>query len=106
MAVIVALVIGIWVGGRHGDLVPEPLRATLVGSNDQIVVNEALNDINDSYYRELPPGQLANTAIAGAVKKLNDRFSNYFTPAEYAKFQQAQASSFTGIGVTVDRSRS
>ena len=105
VAVIVALVIGIWVGGRHGDLVPEPLRATLVGSNDQIVVNEALNDINDSYYRELPPGQLANTAIAGAVKKLNDRFSNYFTPAEYAKFQQAQASSFTGIGVTVDRSK-
>jgi len=105
VAVVVALVIGIWVGGRHGDLVPEPLRATLVGSNDQIVVNEALNDINDSYYRELPPGQLANTAIAGAVKKLNDRFSNYFTPAEYAKFQEAQASSFTGIGVTVDRSK-
>ena len=105
VAVVVALVIGIWVGGRHGDLVPEPLRATLVGSNDQIVVNEALNDINDSYYRKLPPGQLANTAIAGAVKKLNDRFSNYFTPAEYAKFQEAQASSFTGIGVTVDRSK-
>ena len=105
VAVVVALVIGIWVGGRHGDLVPEPLRATLVGSNDQIVVNEALNDINDTYYRKLPPGQLANTAIAGAVKKLNDRFSNYFTPAEYAKFQEAQASSFTGIGVTVDRSK-
>ena len=105
MAVVVALVVGIWVGGRHGDLVPGPFRATLVGSNDQIVVNEALNDINDTYYRKLPAGQLANTAIAGAVKKLNDRFSNYFTPAEYAKFQQAQASSFTGIGVTVDRSK-
>ena len=105
VAVVVALVVGIWVGGRHGDLVPGPFRATLVGSNDQIVVNEALNDINDTYYRKLPAGQLANTAIAGAVKKLNDRFSNYFTPAEYAKFQQAQASSFTGIGVTVDRSK-
>ena len=104
-AVILALVVGVWIGGRHGDLVPEPLRGALVGSNDQIVVNEALDEINDSYYRKLPPGQLANAAIAGAVKKLNDRFSNYFTPAEYAKFQEAQASSFTGIGVTVDRSK-
>lgn len=104
-AVILALVVGVWIGGRHGDLVPAPIRGALVGSNDQIVVNEALDDINDTYYRKLPPGQLANTAIAGAVKKLNDRFSNYFTPAEYSKFQEAQASSFTGIGVTVDRSK-
>ena len=104
-AVILALVVGVWIGGRHGDLVPGPLRGALVGNNDQIVVNEALDDINDTYYRKLPPGQLANSAIEGAVKKLNDRFSNYFTPAEYAKFQEAQASSFTGIGVTVDRSK-
>ena len=105
VAVIVALIVGVWIGGRHGDLVPTPLRTTLVGSDDKIVVGEAFDDINDTYYRKLPPGQLANAAIAGAVKKLNDRFSNYFTPAEYAKFQEAQASSFTGIGVTVERSK-
>lgn len=104
-AVIMALIVGVWIGGRHGDLVPTSLRTTLVGSDDKIVVGEAFDDINDSYYRKLPPGQLANAAIAGAVKKLNDRFSNYFTPAEYAKFQEAQASSFTGIGVTVERSK-
>jgi carboxyl-terminal processing protease len=104
-AVILALTIGVWIGGKHGDLVPEPLRGALVGSNDQIVVNEALDEIDDTYYRELPPGQLADTAIAGAVKKLNDRFSTYFTPAQYKKFEEAQASSFTGIGVTVDRSK-
>ncbi len=104
-AVILALTVGVWIGGRHGDLVPEPLRGALVGSNDQIVVNEALDEIDDTYYRKLPPGQLADTAIAGAVKKLNDRFSTYFTPAQYKKFEEAQASSFTGIGVTVDRSK-
>lgn len=104
-AVLVALTVGVWIGGRHADLVPDEFRGTLVGTNDQIVVNEALSDINDTYYRKLPPGQLADTAIAGAVKKLNDRFSNYFTPAQYSKFQEAQASSFTGIGVIVDRSK-
>ena len=104
-AVLVALTDGVWIGGRHADLLPDEFRGTLVGTNDQIVVNEALSDINDTYYRKLPPGQLADTAIAGAVKKLNDRFSNYFTPAQYSKFQEAQASSFTGIGVIVDRSK-
>ena len=104
-AVLVALTVGVWIGGRHADLLPDEFRGTLVGTNDQIVVNEALSDINDTYYRKLPPGQLADTAIAGAVKKLNDRFSNYFTPAQYSKFQEAQASSFTGIGVIVDRSK-
>ena len=47
VAVILALIVGIWIGGRNGDLVPEPFRSTLVGSNDQIVVNEALDRIND-----------------------------------------------------------
>jgi carboxyl-terminal processing protease len=105
VAVIVALTVGLWIGGRHGDLVPEPLRGALVGSSDEIVVNEALDLIDDNYYREIPPGELANAAIASAVKKLGDRFSTYFTPAQYKKFEQAQASSFIGIGVTVDRSK-
>ncbi len=105
LAAILALIIGVWIGGRHGDLVPQPLRSALVGSNDQIIVNEALDVIDDTYYRKLAPGQLADTAIAGAVKKLNDRFSTYFTPAEYKKFEEAQTSSFTGIGVSVDRSK-
>ncbi len=105
VAVIIALTVGLWVGGRHGDLVPEPFRGVLVGSGDEIVVNQALDLIEDNYYRKLPPGELANAAIAGAVKKLGDRFSTYFTPAEYKKFEQAQASSVTGIGVTVDRSK-
>lgn len=105
VAVVLALIVGIWIGGRNGNLVPEPFRSALVGSNDEIVVNEALDQINDGYYRKLPPGQLADAAIAGAVKKLNDRFSTYFTPVQYKKFAEAQASSFTGIGVTVDRSK-
>ena len=105
IAAVLLLTLGIWIGGRNADIVPSPIRGALVGTDDQIVVREALNDINDTYYRKLPAGQLANDAIGGAVKQLRDRFSNYFTPAEYAKFRQQQASSFTGIGVTVDRSK-
>ena len=105
VAALLLLTLGVWIGGRNADIVPAPVRSALVGTDDQIVVREALNDINDTYYRKLPAGQLANDAIGGAVKALRDRFSNYFTPAQYAKFQQQQASSFTGIGVTVERAK-
>jgi len=96
LAAILALIIGVWIGGRHGDLVPQPLRSALVGSNDQIIVNEALDVIDDTYYRKLAPGQLADTAIAGAVKKLNDRFSTYFTPAEYKSLKRRRPAASPG----------
>ena len=45
--------------------------------------------IQRRYYRKIPQDQLADDAIAGIVAKLNDRFSNYFTPTEYKRFRQA-----------------
>ncbi len=101
--VVVIFSAGIWLGGRNPQLVPSPLRGVLVGSDDQVVVREALEEIESTYYRKLPPGQLANFAIGGAVSRLQDRFSTYFTPKQYAEFQESQKSRFTGIGVTVDR---
>jgi carboxyl-terminal processing protease len=101
VAGLAVLAVGIWIGGRHPDAVPKPVRASLTGPEAGRVVNEALREIEESYYRKIPSSQLADTAIAGAVKELNDRFSNYFTPAEYRRFKEAQGSRFTGIGVTV-----
>jgi len=95
------LALGAWIGGRHPDAVPGPLRAALTGPEQNRVVNEALDVIERSYYREIPRSQLADDAIAGAVDKLEDRFSAYLTPAEFARFQDAQSSRFTGVGVSV-----
>jgi carboxyl-terminal processing protease len=97
----VLLVLGAWVGGRHPDAVPAPLREALTGPQQHRVVNEALDVIERSYYREIPREQLADDAIAGAVGKLRDRFSAYLTPEEFARFQDAQSSRFTGVGVSV-----
>ena len=95
------LALGVWIGGRHPDAVPSPVRSALTGPEERRVVNEALDLIQSTYYRKVPRSQLADDAIAGVVAKLNDRFSNYFTPAEYARFQETQSSSFTGVGVSV-----
>ncbi|HSD79308.1 MAG TPA: PDZ domain-containing protein, partial [Solirubrobacteraceae bacterium] len=99
--VLVVLALGVWLGGRHPGWLPGPVRSALVGDDSTRVVDEAIGDIHDTYYREIPEDRLADDAIAGVVGKLQDRFSSYFTPAEYRRFKEAQNSEFSGIGVQV-----
>jgi len=94
---------GIWVGARHASYLPDPIADVLAGDDSTRVVNEALGKIEDRYYRKIPRERLADDAIAGAVTELRDRFSSYFTPAEYKRFTEATNSRFTGIGVTVSQ---
>jgi carboxyl-terminal processing protease len=99
--VVVVLLLGAWVGGRHSQWLPGPVRDALVGDGDTAVVQEAIDRVHDTYYREIPKSALADDAIAGVVAKLGDRFSNYFNPAEYKRFKDAQNSEFSGVGLQV-----
>jgi len=100
---VVLLVVGIWVGGRHSSWLPGPVRSALVGDEDTAVVQEAIEDVADAYYRKIPRDQLANHAIDGVVRGLDDRFSAYFDPQDYRRFKQSQNSEFSGVGVQVSQ---
>ena len=100
---LVLLVAGIWIGGRHSSWLPGPLRAGLVGDEDTAVVKEAIDDVAHTYYRKIPRDQLANHAIDGVVRGLDDRFSAYFDPQDYRRFKQSQNSEFSGVGVQVSQ---
>jgi carboxyl-terminal processing protease len=99
---LILLFAGIYLGGHPSGL-PGFLRDPLVGDQDTRVVNEAIDTVNDTYYRKIPKKDLANKAIAGIVESLDDRFSNYFDPKSYAKFQLQQSGEFAGIGVQIVR---
>jgi carboxyl-terminal processing protease len=79
------------------------VRDALVGDSDTAVVKEAIDRVHDTYYRQIPKSALADDAIAGVVSKLGDRFSNYFDPAQYKRFKDAQNSEFSGVGLQVSR---
>ncbi len=102
---LILLCAGIYLGAHPSGL-PGFLRDPLVGDQDTRVVNEAIDTVNDTYYRKIPKKELANKAIAGIVSSLDDRFSNYFDPKSYAKFQLQQSGEFAGIGVQVVRHNS
>jgi carboxyl-terminal processing protease len=99
---LVLLFAGIYLGGHPSGL-PDFLRNPLVGDEDTRVVTEAIDRVNQTYYREIPKKDLANKAIAGVVASLDDRFSNYFSPVEYKKFTLQQSGEFAGIGVQVTK---
>jgi carboxyl-terminal processing protease len=100
--VLVVLGAGIYLGG-HPNGLPGFVRDPLVGHQDTRVIDEALDRVHETYYRDIPKKQLANESIRGIVTSLKDRFSNYFDPQQYAKFQQQQSGEFAGIGVQVTK---
>lgn len=96
----IALVAGVYLGG-HPQHLPGFVRDPVVGDKDTRVLDEALGEVSSSYYRKIGNEALADAAIKGVVKSLDDRFSNYFTPKEYAAYRMSQDSQFSGIGTTV-----
>ena len=102
LLVLLALLAGITLGG-HPDWMPGPVRDFFVGDGDTRVVREAIDRVHDTYYRQIPEKDLADAAVKGIVSSLDDRFSNYFTPKEYKRFQDVTSSAYEGVGMEVVR---
>ena len=94
------LVLGIWLGG-HPRFLVGPVADLLVGSQDRRITAEALDLIEDRYYREVDRGELSDAALAGAVENLDDRFSAYLSPQEYGQFEESLDNAFSGVGTAI-----
>jgi carboxyl-terminal processing protease len=97
---IVLLLLGIYLGGHPSGL-PGPIRDAFVGNDDTQLMREALDTIDQIYYRKANRDALVDRGIEGAVASLRDPFSHYFDPRTYKRFEQVTNPSFSGIGVTV-----
>lgn len=97
---LVVLVLGIYLGG-HASVLPRPIRSALVADDEAQMVQQAIDTIEDAYYRPIKRDQLVNKSIEGAVDSLDDQFSHYFDPRTYKQFQHSTNPRFSGIGVTI-----
>jgi carboxyl-terminal processing protease len=99
LAVLALLCLGIYLGG-HPESLPGPVRNALV-SEDVKTTQEAFDVIKNDYYRKVTTSRLVNQGITGAVRSLDDRFSNYLDPSAYRRFLEQSNGRFSGIGTEV-----
>jgi len=86
-----------------------PIQDLLPEAGTQSRSDEAQQIIEDSYFRPTDAELLENASINGMVerisKKNDDKFSHYFDPATYKRFQASSSGEFSGIGVTVTETK-
>jgi carboxyl-terminal processing protease len=100
---VVVLAAGIWLGG-HPSWLPDPVRDAFVDP-DASLTNEATDEIKNNYWRA-PSGELLrNSSVDGMIealrKRYHDRFSHYFSPRDFKKFQDLTSGEFSGVGMSV-----
>jgi carboxyl-terminal processing protease len=100
---IVALALGMWLGGHPGDM-PSSLRKAFV-DDDRATQAELIDTIEDNYYKPVTASQLKTASLKGIVSSLHDPFSHYLTPQERKEFEESVSGSFEGVGMTVEQDK-
>lgn len=65
---------------------------------------EVLDKLKSTYYKEVDQATLHADAIDGMVAGLNDPYTVYWDPEEYASFKESTAGAYTGVGMAVEMS--
>jgi carboxyl-terminal processing protease len=63
---------------------------------------EVLDKLDSSYYKAVDNTKLHTAAIDGMVAALDDPYTVYWDPDEYASFKASSSGSYTGLGMTVE----
>jgi carboxyl-terminal processing protease len=103
VSLVVVLCAGLWLGGHPAKL-PGFLRDPFTGSEASLHA-EAVELIEDNYYRSVGGTELSNASLQGMVRELRqrhgDRFSEYFSPESLESFNQAIEGHFSGVGLSI-----
>ena len=98
-AAVVALLVGLWLGG-HPSWLPGPVRSAFVSqSSEQQLTNDVYGLLQSDYYRPVTRSTLVNQGLAAAVASLGDPYSHYFDPADYHAFQNQSNPHLSGVGI-------
>ena len=72
-------------------------------SGSKSVIDQAEERIAADSAHPLSQQQLERAAVQGMLSALGDQWSAYYAPADFTRFEQVLAGSYTGIGVWVRR---
>jgi carboxyl-terminal processing protease len=103
LSALVALVVGLWLGGHPGDL-PGPVRDAFV-QEDRALRAELIDTIEDNFYKPVNEKKLDDASLKGIVESLDDPYSHYLTPKEARQFTEDVSGEFEGVGMNVEQDK-
>jgi carboxyl-terminal processing protease len=103
LSAVVALVVGIWLGGHPKDL-PGPVRDAFV-QEDRALRAELVDSIEDNFYKPVNERKLDDASLKGIVESLDDPYSHYLTPKEARQFTEDVSGHFEGVGMNVEQDK-
>ncbi len=81
------------------------VRDTLLPGSPETRSDQARQIIQDSYFHKAGDEELDNGSISGMVSEIRkasgDKFSHYFDPKTFDRFNQATSGQFSGVGLAV-----
>ena len=102
-----AFVAGVVVGVAAGLLLAA---VGLFDLGDVIEGNDSLSDqaaqtIEDNYWKKTSASQLGDASVRGMIDEVKhrsgDRFSHYFNPKQFKRFNESTSGRFSGVGLSV-----
>ena len=69
------------------------------------VIDEAEQRIAAQSMRPVSSADLERAAVEGMLNALDDRWSAYYAPSDFARFEQVLSGSYSGVGVWVHRAQ-
>src|SRR5215208_3359338 len=103
LSALVALVVGLWLGG-HPESLPGPLRDAFV-QEDRAMRAEIIDSIEDNFYKPVDKKKLDDASLKGIVESLEDPYSHYLSPNEAKQFDESVSGEFEGVGMNVEQDK-
>jgi carboxyl-terminal processing protease len=104
----ILLVLGGFLLGARDDLgtALRGLFPVVASSSDSVdsyqLQQEVLDRLDSTYYKPVDDAKLHADAIDGMVAGLDDPYTVYWDPTEYALFKESTSGAYTGLGMTVE----
>jgi carboxyl-terminal processing protease len=89
--------------GALNRLLPSYITSAIPGNERSFPLqSEILDKLERRFYREVDPGALEESAVRGLLSGLEDPYTDYFDPEEYARFKERTEGTYSGVGMVVE----
>lgn len=87
---------------RLQSIFPQGCAESSSSGIDYELQQEVLRKLDTTYYKDIDPAELEDEAIDGIMAALDDPYTVYMDPEEYASFMEDTSGSYSGVGMVVE----